>query len=344
MVTDRVFEAEVAAVPGVNTVTVDAWDSAGNKTTEQYSITQPSTSGTFQYDPNGNLTQKVEGADTWAYEWDAENQLKRVLKNGAEVAIFLYDPLGRRAQKAAGAITHDYVYDGQDILKEARSDGTVYTYVHGPGIDEPLARLDQTNAVAHYHADGLGSIVTMTDAAGNAVETKQYDAWGNIETGAAQPGYAFTGREWDPETGLYYYRARYYDPKIGRFISEDRSRFRGGINLYSYVANNPTNFVDPDGDIPVVVGIGLAAAGVIVVTGVAVVVFYPDYAPDWLKTVVTSFLPLGPAADALGPEVPDAAIKIKKRREEEKRLLCSMEPCASVPEACPECQKEGCEQ
>lgn len=102
----------------------------------------------------------------------------------------------------------------------------------------------------NIHADGLGSIVAMTDAAGNVTSRRQYDAWGNLEVGADQPGYAFTGREWDPETGLYYYRARYYDPKVGRFLSEDPIGFAGGINLYAYVGNNPIGWVDPTGWLP----------------------------------------------------------------------------------------------
>jgi RHS repeat-associated protein len=201
----------------------------------------------YAHDPNGNLVSKVDGATTWGYEWNAENQLKRVTKDGAEVARFAYDPLGRRVEKVAGGITYSYLYDGQDILKETRSGGTVYTYVHGPGIDEPLARIDQTAAVAYYHADGLGSIVKMTDGNGNVIAERQYDAWGNLEVGADQPGYAFTGREWDPETGLYYYRARYYDPKIGRFISEDPIGFAADVNFYGYVGANPTGWRDPLG-------------------------------------------------------------------------------------------------
>ena len=67
------------------------------------------------------------------------------------------------------------------------------------------------------------------------------------QAGAGEPGYAFTGREWDPEIGLYYYRARYYDPKGGRFISQDTIRFLGGANFYAYVSNAPQNWTDPFG-------------------------------------------------------------------------------------------------
>ncbi|MFN8091783.1 MAG: RHS repeat-associated core domain-containing protein [Vicinamibacteria bacterium] len=102
----------------------------------------------------------------------------------------------------------------------------------------------------NIHADGLGSIVATTDAAGNVTSRRQYDTWGNLELGADQPGYAFTGREWDPETGLYYYRARYYDLKLGRFISEDPIGLGGGINSYSYVGNQPVNATDPMGLMP----------------------------------------------------------------------------------------------
>jgi len=138
-----------------------------------------------------------------------------------------------------------------DILRETINDGsttTTYRYIHGPGIDEPLARENlSTGALQYYHADGLGSIVKITDGAGAITLSHQYDAWGNLELAADQPGYAFTGREWDPETGLYYYRARYYDPKVGRFISEDPIGFFGGVNFYSYAGGGPTNFRDPFG-------------------------------------------------------------------------------------------------
>src|SRR6185436_8559208 len=96
-------------------------------------------------------------------------------------------------------------------------------------------------------ADALGSVIRTFDVMGNIVATTSYDSFGNA-TGATPSPFGFTGRDWDVETGLYYHRARYYDPKIGRFISEDPIGFLGeDVNLYGYVWNNPVNWLDPSG-------------------------------------------------------------------------------------------------
>lgn len=88
----------------------------------------------------------------------------------------------------------------------------------------------------------------MTNAVGAVTLNRRYDAWGNLEVGASEPGYAFTGREWDSETGLYYYRARYYDSAQGRFISEDPLGLEtGDSNFYPYAGNQPVVNVDPSG-------------------------------------------------------------------------------------------------
>jgi RHS repeat-associated protein len=196
-------------------------------------------------DPNGNLTTKTEGTDTWTYTWNAENQLTRVEKNSIEQARFSYDPLGRRVEKIAGGVTTSYTYDEDDVLREVRG-STTLKYVHGPAIDEPLAA-DDGASLSSFHADALGSVVRMTNATGAVTLTRMYDAWGTLETGGNEPGYSFTGREWDPETGLYYYRARYLDPRTGRFATEDPIRFAGGVNFYSYAGNDPGNNIDPFG-------------------------------------------------------------------------------------------------
>lgn len=103
----------------------------------------------------------------------------------------------------------------------------------------------------YYHADGLGSIIAITDSNGNVVQRYEYNSFGEItyqqDANFKQP-YTYTGREYDEESGLYYYRARYYDAKIGRFITQDPISFVGGDeNLYSYVWQNPVNWIDPLG-------------------------------------------------------------------------------------------------
>src|SRR5262249_36860787 len=102
-------------------------------------------------------------------------------------------------------------------------------------------------SLTFYHADGLGSINKSTDASATVVLSRQYDAFGNVLVGA-QTGYAFTGREWDLESGIHYFRGRYYDARGGRFLSEDPIGFLGDdTNLYRYVWNSPLNWVDPLG-------------------------------------------------------------------------------------------------
>jgi len=241
----NVFEAEAAPTGTTPTVVVQASDGSGNTRTSTYQLPSTTAAWEFTYDANGNLSTKTDGASLWSYTWDAEGRLVQVARDGSTLATFGYDLFGRRVRKVAGGVTTSYTYDGADIVRESRG-GDLLRYVHGPGIDEPLA-VDAGETRSYLHADGLGSIVATTDASGNVTSRRQYDAWGNLEVGADQPGYAFTGREWDPETGLYYYRARYYDPKIGRFISEDPIGFRGGVNFYAYVGNRPTNAVDPFG-------------------------------------------------------------------------------------------------
>src|SRR5262249_25637817 len=154
--------------------------------------------------------------------------------------------LGRRVEKIASDVTASYTYDGADILRQATG-STAVKYVNSLAIDEVFAQEDSGGAQTFLHADGLGSIIKTTDSSGAVLTTRRYDAFGNLELDATS-GYAFTGREWDTETGLYYYRARYYDAKIGRFVSEDPLGFGGDqVNLFSYVANNPPNLSDPSG-------------------------------------------------------------------------------------------------
>lgn len=246
MLPGNLFEATISALPGTNSVAVQATDGSGNVRASTYSVDVAAQPASYDYDANGNLASKTEGPNTWTYEWTAENELTRVTKNSAEQARYSYDPLGRRVARVVAGMTTGYTYDADDIVRELQGSSSL-KYVHGPTTDEPLARDDGSGALTYYHADGLGSIVKRTSEAGAVTHEYRYDAWGNIELGASVQGHAFTGREWDPETGLYYHRARYHDPKVGRFISEDPIGFAGGINFYAYVGGNPVLFVDPFG-------------------------------------------------------------------------------------------------
>jgi RHS repeat-associated protein len=142
-------------------------------------------------------------------------------------------------------VTASYTYADADILREVRG-STTLQYVHGPGIDAPLVA-DDGAVQSYFHADALGSIVKITNAASAVTLTRQYDAWGNFESGATEAGHAFTGREWDPETGLYYYRARYLDPKTGRFTAQDPMKPWRWLQAFPYADNNPCTRVDPLG-------------------------------------------------------------------------------------------------
>jgi RHS repeat-associated protein len=243
---DNTFKAQAPVGAGTTDVAVTAMDPTGNVRRNTYRVTASGAGAAYTYDPNGSLTTRAEGSDIWAYEWNAHNELTRVVKNGVEQARFSYDPLGRRVEKVAGGVTTTYSYDGEDILREIRA-GITLKYVHGSGIDEPLAREDGSGALTYYHADGLGSVVKRTNQTGVVIHEYRYDAWGNIETGATEPGYSYTGREWDPEVGFAYYRARYLDPRLGRFVSEDPVLFGGGVNFYQYADNNAASLADPEG-------------------------------------------------------------------------------------------------
>jgi RHS repeat-associated protein len=222
---------------------------AGNQLTDDADFT-------YDYDANGNQiqkTDKVTGAFS-LFEYDAENKLIRVVRDDGSLVNYKYGGLGRRIEKEVDTVVTRYIYDNEDILLELDgSNNLIVRYTHGPGIDEPLI-MKKGGASFFYHADGLGSVTEITDNVGTVVQAYTHSSFGKIESqldpNFVQP-YIFTGREFDPETGLYHYRARAYDPSIGRFMEEDPLpgfiALPETLNLYPYVANNPVNFVDPNG-------------------------------------------------------------------------------------------------
>ena len=239
-----------------------AYDAVGNRTTggsvvnAGNQLTADATHS-YQYDDNGNLTRKtlLATGNFTQYTYDAENRLTKVEDFVAgnptafATSTYRYDGLGRRIEKVAGGQTKRYVYDGEDILLEYDGSNVLQAwYTHGPTADEPIA-ITRGGQTYFYHADGLGTITDLTDSTGAIAKAYAYDGYGNVldAPGSVEQPYAYTGRELDPESGLYYYRARYYDPNIGRFLQQDPIKLFGGMNLYRYVRDNPTNGTDSSG-------------------------------------------------------------------------------------------------
>lgn len=205
-------------------------------------------SGTI--DSNGNTQTMVNSSGTTTYNWDFENHLSNVTLPGSGGTVsFAYDPFGRRIKKVSSAGTSIYAYDGDNLVEETNASGTaVARYSQGLNIDEPLAML-RSATTSYYQADGLGSHTSLSNTSGALGNTYTYDSFGNLvaSSGSLVNSFRYTGREFDPETNLYYYRARYYDSNPGRFLSEDPIDFAGGINFYAYVQNDPLNLADPLG-------------------------------------------------------------------------------------------------
>jgi RHS repeat-associated protein len=237
-----------------------AYDAVGNRTSSQLSASysyQPfnrltnTSTASYSYDADGNLISRTDSGGTTQYVWDFENRLKQVTLPNGNTVTYKYDALGRRIQRARiGGISTNFIYDDQDVVRDLNSDGSTVDYVNGPGIDNKLRLTDSRLAATgplYFVQDHLGSTTALTNSLGVAVSQVSYDSFGNPTAGANLTRYTYTGREFDSDSGLYYYRARWYDPKVGRFISEDPIGFDGGINWFSYVANNPTNAIDPLG-------------------------------------------------------------------------------------------------
>lgn len=210
---------------------------------------------TFLYDDNGNMTSRNRVGDATAYTYDHENRPVRVdYPDQRPSTVTEYDPFGRRIEKTDSTGTTKYLHDGSSVLAEYDTTGNLKrSYTHGPRIDDPIA-MRESGASYFFHQDGLGSITEITDRNRKTVGSYRYTSFGKAagHTGMDSP-YTFTGREPDPDSGLMYYRARYYDPSIGRFTIQDPIGLEGGINFYSYVSNNPVNGVDPLGLLTVII-------------------------------------------------------------------------------------------
>jgi len=163
------------------------------------------------------------------------------------LATFQYDPLNRRSERKVNGSTTTYLYDGKQAIGEVRA-GATTSLLTGLTIDEAIARYTSIGRQTTQLTDQLGSVIRQITAAGTTQNTTSYSPYGEATTSGDDQGNSteYTGREND-DTGLYFYRARYYDPEVKRFVSEDPIGLAGGINIYAYVLGNPLSYTDPDG-------------------------------------------------------------------------------------------------
>jgi RHS repeat-associated protein len=241
-----------------------SYDANGNRTNAGYGTgtnNQLLTDGiySYQYDGEGNRTRRVEistGKIT-EYVWDYRSRLASVLFKDIAGTVtktidYTYDVNNQRIGKRIdGAVTERYVYDGQNIALVFDGAGNqTHRYLYGTGVDTVLA--DERGGTAIWAlADNQGTIKDVLDGNGAILNHINYDSFGKVISQSnvnVEFHYGYTGRETDKETGLNYYRARYYDASNGRFISEDPLEFGAGdSNLNRYVFNNPVNAIDPSG-------------------------------------------------------------------------------------------------
>jgi len=202
---------------------------------------------TLAYDDNGNLVSRTGvTSGTTTYSWTARNQLAAVSAPSLS-ASFRYDALGRRIEKIVNGMGTGYIYDGLQAIAELRGSAVDAVYHTGLMIDEVLARYAGSGNRALL-SDALMSIIAQANDDQTIANFYAYSAYGEVATLGPDEGNAlqYTGRE-DDGIGLYYYRARYYDSLLKRFISEDPMGVAGGVNLYSYVDGDPTSHTDPLG-------------------------------------------------------------------------------------------------
>ena len=260
---DKLYQLTYVDYSNGNTVSYE-YDALGsrkktvvNSVTTNYSrnnlLNQYSSIGgtTYYYDDNGNLTND----GTYKYFYDCENRLAEV-KNQSEtqtIATYEYNYLGQRVSKTVGSTTTAYCYSGNQVVAEYQNGVLARKFVYGTGIDEVICMITSSGTY-YYHYDGLSSVVALSNADGDIIERYSYDVFGTptIRDGSgnviSQSAYGntilFTGRNYDYETGNYYYRARYYKPSIGRFLQTDPI---WDLNLHTYCGNNPINWIDPWG-------------------------------------------------------------------------------------------------
>jgi RHS repeat-associated protein len=196
---------------------------------------------TLTHDARGNVT----AFGTKSFTYSSEN----LLLTGPSSTTLAYDPAMRLQQIISGGVTTKLAYDGLDRIAEYDGSNALQRrYVHGQGVDEPLVWYEGTGTTDRrfMSSDERGSIISLTDSSGALLGINRYDEFGQPQS-TNLGAFGYTGQAWLPSVSLWYYKARHYDPELGRFLQTDPIGTSGGINFYAYAGNDPVNFIDPLG-------------------------------------------------------------------------------------------------
>jgi RHS repeat-associated protein len=194
---------------------------------------------TRQYDANGSVVS--DGLTS--YSWDARQRLSGT--TGGSSKTFGYDAIGRRVSSTIAGTSTSYVYDGQNRVSSSGPSQST-EFLNGTSLDEWFARIDGGGTKV-FLRDAVGSTVALTNSATDVTDVYTYEPFGRtVSQGSTPNAEGFTGREQDGD-GLYSYRARYYRPTEGRFLSEDAVRLAPQDSLYLYVGDDPISRTDPTG-------------------------------------------------------------------------------------------------
>ncbi len=284
------------------TVVVEATSPSGEsvRVSEKYSLGFPLTgyssssplSMTCTTDAAGNLSR---AGDRW-FQYDGAKQLIAVWEAGRFKTEYQYDGLNRvRVRKRFSSIRNQwkleeerrYLYDGMQIVQERDgANQTVVSYTRGLDLSGSLAGAGGIGGLlafsdhqgpgvrhAHYHSDGNGNITAMMNRHGRLVAKYHYDPFGNLQgqagpLAAANP-YRFSSKQYQANTGMYSYGFRFYEPSLQRWINQDPVGEIGGLNVYAFVQNDPTTWVDPSGNTPLFTGVIGGGIGAVIGGGSA---------------------------------------------------------------------------
>jgi len=233
------------------------YDTVGNRTDQSAVLVAGNRLTSFNgftlaYDYDGNVTHKSAAGFSQYLYWNSIGQLDSVvtMKNDTTIVRFGYDSQGRRVRRSTATRTVRFIYSGANLVAEidsaTNSTIRIYTFL---GTDAPLS-VDSGGRKYYYLRDAsAGHVVALIDSAGNIKNHYRYAPYGALEDSSESVSNSlrYTSREYDAESQLYYYRSRYYDPSLSRFVSEDPIGLNGGINTFAYAGGDPVNRVDPFG-------------------------------------------------------------------------------------------------